>query len=63
MPSNGSIGFCLNDFIITFENRTTRKINKYINNKKYIPQKIDINCIKSFFEVMRNKNVNNDINI
>ena len=46
----------LNDFIVEFENTTLKKRLKIGNifNKRYKPKKIDLNCIKSFFDEMRN---------
>ena len=57
--SNGSIGFCLTDFIIQFENTKIKKINKNLRNKKYEPKKIDLNSFRNFFNKMKNQNNNN----
>ena len=58
-PSNGSLDFSLNAFIIEFESLTSRKKNKVINNKKYIPKKIDLNSVRNFFDAMKKQNNNN----
>ena len=54
----------LNDFIVEFENTNMKKILKNNNNSnlfnKYKPKKMDLNCIKYFFEEM--KNINNKYN-
>ena len=59
-PSNGSIGLCLTDFIIEFENTKTRKINKHLRNKKYAPKKIDLNSFRNFFNKMKIQNNDNN---
>ena len=51
--SNGSIGFCLTDFIVEFENTKTRKIYKHLRHKKYVPKKIDLNSFRNFFSKMK----------
>jgi hypothetical protein len=51
----------LNDFIVEFENTNMKKILKNSNLfNKYKPKKLDLNCIKYFFEEM--KNINNKYN-
>lgn len=57
-PSNDNIGFCLNDFLIEFENTKTKKIKNNVKYKKYEPKKIDLNSIKNFFDKMKSKNSN-----
>jgi hypothetical protein len=58
-PSNGSIGFCLTDFIIEFENTKMRKINSnHLKFKKYEPKKIDVNIFSNFFNKMKIQNNN-----
>ena len=57
-PSNDNIGFCLNDFLIEFENTKTKKIKNNFKYKKYEPKKIDLNSIKNFFDKMKSKNSN-----
>ena len=59
-PNNSSIGFCLVDFIIEFENTKIRKINNnHLRNKQYKPKKIDINSVKNLFNKMKIQNNNN----
>ena len=51
-------GLSFQDFIHQFENKSVKKLlnNKNIFHKKYIPKKIDVNNIQSFFNIMRNIN-------
>ena len=58
--SNGNLGFCLSDFIIEFENKKTKIKNKNVNNKQYLPKKIDLNSVKSFFDIMKKQNNDNN---
>lgn len=53
--NNSSIGLCLKDFIIEFENSKTKKYFKNIMHKKYKPKKINLNIIKNFFDEMKLK--------
>lgn len=53
--SSEKFGFCLNDFIIEFENSKMKKINKNLKCKKYEPKKIDLNSVKDFFDKMKNQ--------
>ena len=56
------LGLSLKDFLIQFENSNIKKKlkNKNIICKKYKPKKIDLNCIKNFFDDM--ENINNENN-
>ena len=56
--SKSCLGLSLNDFVMKFENKKIRKIfkNKNLFLKRYRPKKIDISCIHSFFEEMKNEN-------
>ena len=58
--SDKNLGFCLSDFITEFENSTSRKKNKNANNKQYLPKKIDLNSVKSFFDKMKKHNNDNN---
>ena len=53
---SGSIGTCLNDFLIEFENSKIRRLNSRGQNLLYTPNKIDLNSVRSFFEKMKLKN-------
>ena len=53
--SSEKFGFCLNDFIIEFENSKMKKINKNLKCKRYEPKKIDLNSVKDFFDKMKNQ--------
>jgi hypothetical protein len=55
-PSNGSIGICLNDFIIEFENSIKKPKNRNGKNKKYAPTKIDLKSVINFFNEMKSNN-------
>jgi hypothetical protein len=55
-PSNGSIGICLNDFIIEFENANKKPKNANGRNKKYAPTKIDLKSVINFFNEMKSNN-------
>ena len=59
-PSNGSIGFTLNDFIIEVESTKFKGRNLNGKNKKYAPKKIDVNSVISFFNEMKSETTDNN---